>query len=113
MFQGSSLEDFVRYTGGTIQFPFVSFCSEVHSNVWSGESNSSGYDDTKNPMAWNIFELSTGTGAKRAVALHGHGWCEESRGAVASGWALLGQRLLDEVEDRMTDCAAFACHAIS
>ena len=28
-----------------------------------------------------IFVVLTGTGgAKRAVALHGHGWCEESRG---------------------------------
>ena len=28
-------------------------------------------------------------GAKGAVALHGHGWCEESRGAVAS-WQPFG-----------------------
>ena len=41
------------------------------------------------------FELSKGTvGVKGALVLHGHGWCEKSTDAVASGVALPGQRLL-------------------
>ena len=60
-------------------------------------------------MAWNMFELSWGTGgAKRAVAIHEHGWCEERSGAVASGEPFEAA----EVEGRTTVSAAFACHAL-
>ena len=84
-------------------------------------------------MVWTVFELLMGKGGlKRAVALHGHGWifvtllghgwCEEgsalwSLGSPSGQWIRVVAdeaherfkcKLMDEVEDRTTDCVAFA-----
>ena len=122
VFQGGSGEDLVRWhwkqlktwwddIGGTIFRSLVSFVSWFSTEFLNCESNSSWVDGTRYSAVWKT------SSSWQAQLLGRRQWLFMDTGGVKGAvlWLLgspSGQRLLDEVGDRTTDCAASVCHPL-